>query len=87
MVHAFEADDLAALGESASQTRGIQHRLGTSVAQPHLIHAGHGGDDFLGQTCLVRGRQREYGAALLDEIDHGLGHARRPVAEYHRPQS
>ncbi len=87
VIHAFEADDLVALGERAGEARRVEHRLGAGVAQAHHVHARHRVDDFLRETRFVRRRQREHGAALLDEIDHGLGDARRAVAEDHRTQA
>jgi hypothetical protein len=87
VVHAFEADDLVALGERARESRRVEHGLGAGVAQAHHVHARDRVDDLLRKTRFVFGRQREHGAAVLDEIDDGLRHALRAVAEDHRAEA
>src|SRR6185312_8021767 len=42
---------------------------------------------ILSASFFVRGRQCEYGAALLDEIDDRLRDARRPMPEQHRTET
>src|SRR6516225_3546404 len=75
VVHALEADDLLPAGEGAREAQRVDHSFSAGVAEPHLLDAGHCGDDLASEPHLVRGWQREHRTPLGDGTHYRGGDA------------
>jgi len=86
MIAALELEDLVALPESADRPHGVEVGLGARADEPHLVGAGHGIADRLGERDAVAVVAEEGGAErhlrLHRRRDLGMG-----VAHEHRPRT
>lgn len=83
MEPAFEFEDLLFAGEGACGAHGLEAGIGAAGGEPHLLGAGDGVDQLLGQfhRFVVGG---EESAAAFDGLDHGPGNGGVGVAQDHR---
>ena len=84
VVAALELQHLFLAGVGAGDAHGLEAGVGAAGGETHLVGAGDGLDQRLGQHngLVVVG---EEGAALLHGLDDGLHHVRVGMAQQHRP--
>jgi hypothetical protein len=83
VIAALEFHDLVAPGEGAGEAHGVHVGLAAGRDVAHLLGAGHGAADFLGQFDAGRVVGEE-GHAFRQLLEDGLQHFGMAVAEQHR---